>query len=301
MTRGLCLRNSIPLFFFSSLRLRRFLSRIGLIRSSVNLRYALKPFSIIVFVLAVLFQPSWLHGQSANTSGTPILEQAIANSGGRAAWGTLKDFHATAFMSLYSSGSVTQSGRVEMVGRGLKEFKLTANLGDLNRTWLWNEGFGRLDTGDGRPGVIGRHNLTALEGFNLPMLKVIGLENGAPRLVTLVGAEAAEGVPAYRVRIATEASNHDDKIALGRPSFRLDLIIDQKTFAVLAVEDTIYPNNQPQNPFQHRVNYSDYRTVAGVQIPFKITEEISGQMTWALELDSFTANSGVPESEFLPQ
>jgi hypothetical protein len=181
----------------------------------------------IICVTTALFQASRLYAQAADSSGLPALEEVIAASGGRAAWGGVRDFRATGAMSLYSGGKITQSGRAELVGRGLKQFRLTANLGDQSRMWLWDRGFGRLDAGSGSPSLIGRHNLTALEGFNLPALKAVAFCDGPSRSVTLVGVEAVDGTPAYRVRIIRQAMNREDQVALGRASFQIDFLVDQ--------------------------------------------------------------------------
>src|SRR6185437_690670 len=90
--------------------------------------------------------------------GTTVLEQALAASGGRIAWSALRDFRAAGTIALHSGVNVTQSGGAELIGRGMKQFRLTADFRDHTRSWLWNKGFGRLDTGNGKPGLIGRHN-----------------------------------------------------------------------------------------------------------------------------------------------
>jgi hypothetical protein len=44
--------------------------------------------------------------------------------------------------------------------------------------------------------------------------------------------------------------------------------------------------------------YGDYRFVAEVQAPFSIKEEISGQLTWGIQLDTLEANTGVSDQQF---
>jgi hypothetical protein len=85
---------------------------------------------------------------------------------------------------------------------------------------------------------------------------------------------------------------------LGLPNVVTDVLIDHQTLTILAVEDTLYPNGNTRNSFQHRLTYSDYRPIAGVLVPFSIKEEISQQLTWGLQLDSFEPNSGVSDSQF---
>ena len=66
----------------------------------------------------------------------------------------------------------------------------------------------------------------------------------------------------------------------------------------LWIEDTIHPNNNTRDTFQHRLTYGNYRDVSGVRIPFSISEEITGQRCWTLQLGSAETNVLLDDSEF---
>jgi hypothetical protein len=48
----------------------------------------------------------------------------------------------------------------------------------------------------------------------------------------------------------------------------------------------------------HKVVYGDYRQVAGILAPFSIKEEISGQLVWALQIESLEPVATLTDSDF---
>jgi hypothetical protein len=114
-----------------------------------------------------------------DSEGIQILERAIAVSGGRKPWAEIRNYRASGKFSLYSGGTVMQTGTAEIQGEGIKKFRLTATLEKETRTWLWKDGSGALVTGNGSPEPIGRHNLAVLEGSTLPIQKLVALLDGS--------------------------------------------------------------------------------------------------------------------------
>ena len=259
----------------------------------------MKFFSVILLLVVFVSSPAPLAlGQAPDTQGFQILEQVIAAAGGRQAWNEMKDFRASGTFSLYSGETVVDSGNATLAGTGLKRFHLAATLNHETRTWLWKDGAGILSAANTHSSTIGRHNLAALEGITSPIQKLLALLDSPSRSIQLVESMLIDGRQTYRLRLVRTAKDRNDAVLLGRPSFTTDFIIDQKTFLIIAIEDTIYPNTNTSGAFQHRVTYGDFRSVAGLQVPFSMKEEIAGQSTWGLQLESFEANVGVAASEF---
>jgi hypothetical protein len=263
----------------------------------------MKFFSVVLLLIAFVSSPAPLAlgqapGQAPDTQALQILEQAISSAGGRQAWLAMNDFRASGTFSLYSGGQVLDSGNATLSGAGLKRFRLTATLNHETRTWLWKDGSGVLSAGNTHTSAIGRHNLTTLEGITLPVQKLVGLLDGPSRAIQLVESALIDGRQAYRVRLVRTATDRKERALLGRPSSTTDFIIDQQTFVIIAIEDTIYPNASTSGAFQHKVTYGNSRSVAGLQVPFSVKEEISGKFTWGLQLESFESNVGLAGSEF---
>jgi hypothetical protein len=237
-------------------------------------------------------------GQDPDTQGAQIVERVIAAAGGRQVWDEMKDFRASGTFSLYSGGTVVDSGSAALAGTGLKRFHLTATLNHETRTWLWKDGAGILSAGNTHNSRIGRQNLAALEGITSPIQKLLALLDSPSRSIQLVESMLIDGRQVYRIRFVRKATDRKETALLGRSSFTTDFIVAQQTLLVIAVEDTIYPNSSSNGAFQHRVTYGDFRSVAGLQVPFLVKEEIAGQSTWGLQLESFEANVGLAASEF---
>ncbi|HEV2987796.1 MAG TPA: hypothetical protein VG759_05100 [Candidatus Angelobacter sp.] len=241
---------------------------------------------------------SAISAQAADAQGSQILEQVIAAAGGRDAYKHAGNFRATGTFSLYSSGEVVESGSADLVGAGLKRFRLTASLGNETRVWLWNDGVGFLSAGNKQTGRIGSHNLSSLEGITLPILKVVALLDGHSSSIQLVEVATVDGREAYRIRVIQTPTDQKERLILGRDSATTNILIDKQTLSIIAIEDTIYPNGHLRESYQHGVEYRDYRAINGAQVPFSIKERISGQATWGLQLNSFSPGESPSSSEF---
>jgi hypothetical protein len=78
--------------------------------------------------------------------------------------------------------------------------------------------------------------------------------------------------------------------------FRIkDFFIDVSTSQVVMTRDLV-----PKHSV-HDIRYADYRPTNGVLFPFSIREEVAGQKTWEIQLNSATFNAGLQDSAFVLQ
>lgn len=257
-----------------------------------------KRLTVAIVLLVWCFQPCPVGAQVADEQGRLILERAVSSSGGRAAWNGIGGYRASGAFSLYSRGVEMETGTAAVVGMGVKKFHLTATFKNETRSWLWNDGMGYFSSSRSGVDVIGRHNLTVLEGMALPTQKIIALLDAPLRTVQLVESTTLGNTAVYRIRVTRTARDVKEAAALGKSSFVSEILVDQQTLAILAIEDTMHANGNTRDAFQHRLIYGNYRNVSGVSIPFSISEEITGQRCWALQLDSAETNVLVDGSEF---
>jgi len=255
--------------------------------------------ALVLSLSCALLDAQRVFAQDSDVLGNQILERAIATAGGRQAWKETKDFKASGTLALYSAGSAVESGKAELLGIGLKSFQLTAALDKGTRTWGWKDGNGIFVLGGREGDTIGRHNVSVLEGLTLPVKKVIALLDSPSRSIQLMEPISIDGTTVYRVRILRIAASRKEEFALGRPSLITDILVDQKTFLILGIQDTIHPNDNLRSTFPHKVIYGNYRLFAGIQVPFSVKEEIAGQLMWTLQLDKFETNLGLVDSQFM--
>jgi hypothetical protein len=254
--------------------------------------------SLIVATIFCTTMPAGMFAQSSDAQAVQVLEQAVTAAGGRDAYKQAAEFRASGTLSLYSAGETMETGNADLVGSGLKRFRLTAKFENETRVWVWKDGVGFLLAGNRQPDPIGRHNLTALEGVTLPVLKVIALLDGSSRSIRLVETFQLGGRIAYRIRVTQTPTEHKDRLVLGRDSVTTDLLLDQQTLSVIAIENTISPNGHQRESYEHSVAYGDYHQVNGAQVPFSIQEKISNQLTWGLQLNTFEPTASPSNSEF---
>jgi hypothetical protein len=253
---------------------------------------------IVSAILLCVFRPSNMCGQGLDAQGAQILEQVVTAAGGREACKQAADFRASGTFSLYSGGQVTETGNADLIGSGLRRFRLNATLENERRIWVWKDGVGFLLARNKQPDPIGLHNLSALEGITLPVLKVMALLDSHSRSVRLVETVTLEGKETYRIRVIQTPTEHSERLSLGRDSATTDILVDRQALSVVAIEDAIYPNGHTRESYQHSVIYGDYRPVNGAQVPFAIQEKIGDLPTWGLQLDTFSATASPNSSEF---
>jgi hypothetical protein len=237
-------------------------------------------------------------GQTTESQGIAVLEQVVASAGGRKAGSGITNFRAAGNFSLYSAGAVMDSGPTTLVGSGMKRFRLAAALNHETRIWFWRDGEGGLSVGGDSAEPIGRHNLAVLEGITTPVQRLIALLDDPSCSVHLVENTEPGAKQTYRIRITKAPATRQAALAFGRQSLSVDIIVDPQTFRIIAIQDTIHPNGQASDVFVHKVLYGDYRLVVGFLMPFSITEEISGQLSWSLQIESLEPVAALADSEF---
>lgn len=113
--------------------------------------------------------------------------------------------------------------------------------------------------------------------------------------VEYIGSETQNGAQVQHVRV----TRHENTFA--RPELnrtRYDVYLDPSTGLVLGVE---FLRRAPANlrmfiPVQLR--FSDYRSVAGLMIPFQIAEYVRGQLHNQTQITTFQVNQGAQLSDF---
>jgi hypothetical protein len=115
--------------------------------------------------------------------------------------------------------------------------------------------------------------------------------------VLSAGTAEINGHSAYDIRITAGPFPAATQSGAGslttRPS--RDLFIDASTFQIVAFRETV-----PRNP-THEIDYSNFKLVNGVLMPFAISESFGGHVVATIQIDQITFNSGLVPSAFSVQ
>lgn len=234
---------------------------------------------------------------ASDAQATTIASQALNAAGGLQALAAIQDFTATGQITYYWAGKQVQ-GQVTLRARGLDEFRLDANLPDGTRSWAVTRDGGNLVTPDGKETPVPVHDALTLGSLTLPGF-YLALATAAPvTTVSTVGTAEVEGVTAAVIRVQRHPAASDPAGFIARLSSR-DFYVDSANGLVVKTEVMTHPVDTLTISMPEDIYFSDYQRVGAVEVPFAITETISGQTIWTIQLSSVQLNSGLSDSEFV--
>jgi hypothetical protein len=81
----------------------------------------------------------------------------------------------------------------------------------------------------------------------------------------------------------------------------MDFFLDPTTLLPLGLSYTTHPDNNALLDISVEVQFSDYQSVGGVQIPFHVQKLLNGGLALDLQIHSATLNSGLSANAFSVQ
>ncbi len=216
-----------------------------------------------------------------NSSGTPDLA-LVAN--------------ATSF-----AGSDTQSGAAAFKTRGNANarLELPASGGRIVEVRADS------DVPSGRASLAGQaaknlpvHNCWPVSAWFAPVTALAALATPA-NAVKYVGPESRNGVPVEHIRAFRNFVRRTGKETLFyRHLTTVDVYLDSTTHLPLAMAFVTHPEDDASTDIPVEVRFSDYRSVTGIQVPFRIQKLIQGTLNLDLIIQTATINAGVSDSDF---
>jgi hypothetical protein len=200
-------------------------------------------------------------------------------------------------------GPDTDSGKVTLKALGTTDSRLDLTFSDGTRSEI------RIST-DGTPngswfGLDGsvhsmaRHNQITDAAWFFPPLTVISESSNPNVQVNYIGSETKNDVAVQHIRFKT----HFTGVSANVDSFlsslsTTDVYLDATSFLPIAVCFDAHPNNDAYKNIAVEIDFSDYRPVNGVQVPFHIQKFFNGPLYLDLTIQKTVLNSGLSTSNF---
>jgi hypothetical protein len=256
----------------------------------------------LIFLVITVVLPVLLAAQNATRTpkrdapAIEILTRTVISAGGLHPLSAVRDMTESGEITVYWGENV--KGPVIIRTQGASRFRMEADLPQGKLTWIVKDGVGSKKESDkitplSRENAINLGNLTYPVGHLAAALADPGTE------VTFVGIEKKKGRSVYRLRL---------KGKLGLVSNRLpasvvkDVIVDALSFDILSIEDHPYPTckigGTPTDTAPREIEYTDFRMVDGVKVPFSIDTKFHGQRTLSVSVNDVTFNTHVPAEDF---
>jgi outer membrane lipoprotein-sorting protein len=117
-------------------------------------------------------------------------------------------------------------------------------------------------------------------------------------LVQYEGTDTVSGQQAYKIEMSLQPAAPDPASTLRAQASHTILWVSVSSALPMQIQYSRPSNNDPRTFRQITQTFSDYRTVAGLAIPFHQEEFAGGQLLLSLQLSSVNLNTGVPTSDF---
>lgn len=229
-----------------------------------------------------------------------ILAQSVAVAGGVQALSGIQDFTATGTITYFWAGQEVQ-GPTTVRGLGVSNFRMDANLPDGTHSWVASEAEGSQKNPDGTVSELPWANQVKRLSLTWPYPPILAALNSSSAQISYAGQSSFEGHSAYDVRIEQILPASVDPKGASSSLTTRDFFIDSSTYLVVGITDVAYPEDFSRKRYAHEIEFSNYQVVNGLQVPFSVTEFITGQKTWTLQLSSVSFNSGLTSSDFVLQ
>ncbi len=228
-------------------------------------------------------------------NGVALLAQALKAVAGSRHSNFVQDFKGTGTITYFWAGDEV-TGEVIVKGKGPRHLHLQATLPTGIRSWAVSDGKGFLREGDGKKTSIPSYNAFNLGTLTFPNACLIEALQDLNMSISYAGLENRDGEQLHRIQIKRRFANDPDGVRARLTA--KELLIDATTFYIVAIADTLHPNNLTTGGDPHEVRYSDYRTIDGILIPFSITELANNQILSRIGFTQVVFNTGLTDSDF---
>lgn len=204
------------------------------------------------------------------------------------------------------AGSDRRSGSATLMARGTAESRVDLNLSGGTRSEIRNDtaGFpqGATVRADGTLIPSALHNCWISPSWFFPPLSFLNATSDPTLVFSYVGSESRAGGNVQHLRVFRYlAGQHAAEIALMQRLSSMDIYLDSVSLLPRAFVFTVHPEDDALTDIARAVVFSNYQTVNGVQVPFRIQRLVQNGLAVDLVLTGVTFNSGLPDSLFAVQ
>ncbi len=196
------------------------------------------------------------------------------------------------------SGSETANATLMAKGTGESRFDMTLSAGP--RSEIRNDGssntLGELLVPDGSILPWGLQNCMVNAVWFFPHLSVLGVTGDSTLIFSYIGQESRNGIAVQHIQ-SYRYSRADATTT--RQLSTMDIYLDAASFLPTAFIFNIHPENAvAQQSIPVEVDFSNYQSLNGVLVPFRIRRYVTGGLGFDFTVGTAQFNAGLPDSLF---
>lgn len=198
----------------------------------------------------------------------------------------------------WDSGN-SEAGTVTLKALGLTESRIDLVLSEGTRTEIRDASTGiaqgKWINPNGGSGMLSGQNTMTDAVWFFPVLS--SLASGSNIVLSYVGLETRNGQPVQHLR-SYQSSAPVGPVATVQQLSTMDFYLDASSSLPAAVVFNQHPDNNAGVNIPIEVDYSDYQSISGVQVPMHIHKSMNGAPLLDITLTTAVFNSGLALSQF---
>ena len=263
----------------------------------------MRPLCVVVCATLLLAAPpnSLPQSQTPNaTSPSQLVQQALAAlTGGH----SITDVTLTASAHRIA-GSDDEAGTATLKAVAAGASSLSLSLSTGPRTEVLNSAAtpptGSWSGPDAVMHPIAFHNLLTGPSWFFPAFSLATSSSASGATLTYVGHETHNGRAVEHVSVSQVPPA---QVAAGAAPFiqrltQLDFFLDSTSLLPVAISFTTHPDTNAVVDVPVEIDFSDYRAVNGIQVPFHIQKYLNNSLALDFQTSSVTLNTGLTASTF---
>jgi hypothetical protein len=204
------------------------------------------------------------------------------------------------------AGSDDETGTITLRARGTAESRMDHVVSGGTRSEVRNSANGAPQGEwiglDGTAHPMAYHNCQTDAAWFFPALSVQSQLANPNLSVSYVGQETKNQIAVYHLQFILHHTGVSADIASRLdPLTATDVYLEASSFLPVAIVTNTHPDNNLLMNIPVEVDFSDYRVVQGVPVPFRIQKFLNGSLSLDVTVQAATVNSGLSDAEFSVQ
>lgn len=257
-----------------------------------------------VFVIfCVLVDSPNLNSQQTTTAiqrdaqAISLLQQCLAAMGGAQAL-LLQDSVAIGQAQTFLPDGSTVTLPIVKKSKGTKMVRTELQRPEGTRIRIVNGGEGGIRNPDGTIRKLFSNNTVTERIEHIPALSILSEWQSSKIELHYVGADALNGNPVQVVSVSFVPTSDPQWADFYRSMTQTLFYIDQATGFVSKIQYQNFAEGDSNVSEKVEVFFSDYRSVSGIQFPFKQASYADGHLRSTLTFSTVTFNTGLTDAEF---
>jgi hypothetical protein len=248
--------------------------------------------------LSVYTWTAWAQQAQQDPAAVAVATNSLAAMGAGALSPTQADSRATGVLTMHFDTPVTMN--IVLESKGLTQTRAVLQQPAGTSIRVVNGGIGAIQNPDGSIRKLTQVNLFAERVGHIPVLSLLAEVQNPWASVETLSSAATNTAPDLIIAVSVGPSSDSGQAKIQRSLSRTLFYINQSTGLVDKVAYTSYSESpNPGIALSVQEVFSDYRTVAGVAVPFHKTTYLDGRLESDLQLNSVSFNVGLPSSDFV--